>query len=106
MPGRTINDPLAGIDLPAGCQELDGRTALGFVRSRATPRADLDRMANQREFMSALVHRAASPAVCSTRCGGIRWPRAAADTVTVDDGDHVWDLARLAWALRGDSHRP
>ena len=43
-----ISDPLAGIDLPAGCQELDGRSALGYVRTRATPRADLDRMTNQR----------------------------------------------------------
>ena len=62
-PPEPISDPLAGIDLPAGCQELDGRNALGFVRSRATPRADLDRMVNQRQFMSALLHRAASPAV-------------------------------------------
>jgi LCP family protein required for cell wall assembly len=101
-PAEPISDPLAGIDLPAGCQELSGPSALGFVRSRATPRADLDRMANQREFMSALVHRAASPAVL---LNPLRWypmARAAADTVTVDDHDHVWDLARLGWALRGD----
>nr|WP_308123983.1 LCP family protein [Mycolicibacterium xanthum] len=97
-----INDPLAGIDLPAGCQRLDGRSALGFVRSRATARADLDRMTNQRQFMSALVHRAASPAVL---LNPLRWypmMRAAADTVSVGEGDHVWDLARLGWSLRGD----
>lgn len=97
-----INDPLAGIDLPAGCRRLDGREALGFVRTRATPRADLDRMANQRAFMSALIHRAASPAVL---LNPLRWyplARAAADTVSVDDDDHVWDLGRLGWALRGD----
>lgn len=101
-PTEPISDPLAGIDLPAGCQELDGRSALGFVRSRATPRADLDRMANQRTFMSALVHRAASPGVL---LNPLRWypmTRAAIDTVAVDDGDHLWDLIRLAWALRGD----
>ena len=62
-PAEPINDPLAGIDLPAGCQKLDGRNALGYVRTRDTPRADLDRMVNQRQFMSALLHRAASPAV-------------------------------------------
>src|SRR6202012_2658863 len=62
-PGAPIDDPLAGIDLPAGCQKLDGRDALGYVRSRATPRADLDRMVNQRQFMSALLDRMASPAV-------------------------------------------
>ncbi len=97
-----VSDPLAGIELTAGCQEFDGRTALGFVRSRATPRADLDRMAHQREFMSALMHRAASPEVLLNPLRWYAMTRAAADTVTVDDGDHVWDLARLAWTLRGD----
>ncbi|VEG58398.1 cell envelope-related transcriptional attenuator [Mycolicibacterium aurum] len=101
-PTEPIDDPLAGIALPAGCQHVDGREALGFVRSRATPRADLDRMANQRQFMSTLVDRAASPAVL---LNPLRWypmARAAGETVTVDEGDHLWDLARLGWALRGD----
>lgn len=101
-PVEPINDPLAGIDLPAGCQLLDGRNALGYVRTRATPRADLDRMANQRQFMSALLHRAASPEVL---LNPLRWypmARAAGHTVMVDQNAHVWDLARLAWALRGD----
>ena len=69
-PTEPISDPLAGIDLPAGCQKLDGRNALGYVRTRATPRADLDRMTNQRQFMSALLHRAASPAVA---LNPLRW---------------------------------
>jgi LCP family protein required for cell wall assembly len=101
-PAEPIDDPLAGINLPAGCQKLDGRSALGFVRTRATPRADLDRMVNQREFMSALLHRAASPTVW---LNPLRWypmARAASGAVAVGEQDHVWDLARLAWALRGD----
>jgi LCP family protein required for cell wall assembly len=100
-PPEPVVDPLAGIDLPAGCQKLDGRNALGYVRTRATPRADLDRMANQRQFMSALMHRSASPAVLMNP---LRWyplAHAAAQAVTVDTGAHVWDLARLAWALHG-----
>lgn len=100
-PTEPISDPLAGIDLPAGCQRLDGRTALGFVRSRATPRADLDRMVNQRQFMSALVQRAASPAVL---LNPLRWypmTRAAMDAVAVDESARVWDLGRLAWAMYG-----
>ncbi len=101
-PTEPISDPLAGIDLPAGCQELDGRTALGYVRTRATPRADLDRMVNQRTFMSTLMHRAASPSVF---LNPLRWypmANAVGDSLTVDSGAHVTDLARLAWALRGD----
>lgn len=101
-PVEPISDPLAGIDLPAGCQKLDGRSALGFVRTRATPRADLDRMHHQQEFMSALLHRATSPAVL---LNPLRWyPMADAATrsVTVNEDDHVWNLARLAWAMHGD----
>jgi LCP family protein required for cell wall assembly len=100
-PTEPISDPLAGIDLPAGCQELDGRTALGYVRSRATPRADLDRMTNQRQFMSALVRRASSPAVWANPLRWYPMAHAAAGALTVDTGAHVWDLARLAWALHG-----
>jgi LCP family protein required for cell wall assembly len=100
-PAEPIDDPLAGIDLPAGCQELDGRTALGYVRSRATPRADLDRMTNQRQFMSDLLHRAASPAVWLNPWRWYSVPHAAVGALTVNDGDHVWDLARLGWALHG-----
>jgi LCP family protein required for cell wall assembly len=102
-PTAPINDPLAGIDLPAGCQKLSGREALGYVRSRDTPRADLDRMANQRQFLSALLHRAASPAVWLDPRRWYSVPRAAAGAMTVDRGDHVWDLARLGWALHGST---
>jgi anionic cell wall polymer biosynthesis LytR-Cps2A-Psr (LCP) family protein len=52
----------AGIDPPAGCQKLDGRDALGYVRSRDTPRADLDRMVNQRGSCRRCC--TASPARC------------------------------------------
>ena len=102
-PPEPISDPLAGIDLPAGCQKLDGQNALGYVRTRATPRADLDRMVHQREFMSTLLHRAASPAVW---LNPLRWHpliTSTTDALTVDEGAHVWDLARLGWALRGNT---
>lgn len=95
-----ISDPLAGIDLPAGCQQLDGRDALGYVRSRATPRADLDRMVNQQQFISALLKRAASPAVWLNPWRWYSVPRAAVNALTVNQGDHVWDLAHLGWTLR------
>jgi LCP family protein required for cell wall assembly len=102
-PVAPMDDPLAGIDLPAGCQKLDGRDALGYVRSRDTPRADLDRMVNQRGFMSALLHRVASPAVWLNPWRWYSVPHAAADALTVDHGDHVWDMARLGWALHGST---
>jgi LCP family protein required for cell wall assembly len=100
-PKEPINDPLAGINLPAGCQRLNGGSALGYVRSRATPRADLDRMVNQRQFMSTLLHRAATPSVWLDPRRWYSVPHAAIGALTVDRNDHVWDLARLGWALHG-----
>ncbi|MBM4726167.1 LytR family transcriptional regulator [Rhodococcus hoagii] len=96
-----IDDPLAGINLQEGCQELTGPEALGFVRSRATAMADLDRMNNQRAFMSALLKKATSP---WTLVNPLRlWPMMTktANSLQVAEGDHLWNLAGLAWALRG-----
>ena len=102
-PTAPMNDPLAGIDLPAGCQKLAGNDALGYVRSRDTPRADLDRMVNQRQFMSAVLHRAASPAVWLNPWRWYSVAHAAVGALTVDRGDHAWDMARLGWALHGST---
>lgn len=102
-PEEPISDPLAGIDLPAGCQTLDGPNALGYVRTRATPRADLDRMVHQRQFMSAVLHRASSPAVWLNPWRWYAIPHAVIGALTVDSGAHVWDLARLGWALAGST---
>ncbi|WP_435828981.1 LCP family protein [Nocardia beijingensis] len=100
---KPIDDPLAGIDLPAGCQRLNGPQALGFVRSRATALADLDRMNNQRIFMAALLKKATSGATLANPFK--LWPLATdtAKSLKVDNGDHIWNLAGLGWALRGDT---
>ncbi|MFI1915886.1 LCP family protein [Nocardia sp. NPDC020380] len=96
---QPMNDPLAGIDLPAGCQKLNGAEALGFVRSRATPLADLDRMQNQRKFLNALLKKSTSP---WTLIDPFRfWPllTGATNALQVDKGAHVWNLATLGRAL-------
>ncbi|RZL72990.1 MAG: LytR family transcriptional regulator, partial [Rhodococcus sp. (in: high G+C Gram-positive bacteria)] len=100
--GTAIDDPLAGINLAPGCQELSGAQALGFVRSRATALADIDRMNHQRMFMAALMSKATSPA---TWLNPFRvWPLVTdtAASLRVDESDHIWNLAALAWAVRGD----
>ncbi|MDQ3827053.1 MAG: LCP family protein [Actinomycetota bacterium] len=43
-PTEPINDPLAGLNIAAGCQVFDGPKALGYVRTRHSPRGDLDRV--------------------------------------------------------------
>jgi LCP family protein required for cell wall assembly len=103
-PTEPINDPLAGLNIAAGCQMLDGPKALGYVRTRHSPRGDLDRVVRQREFLGALITRAASPSVLLNPFRAVPLVSDAPGTITVDNGDHVWNLARLGWAMRSLSH--
>ena len=96
-----VDDPLADVDLPAGCRRFAGAAALGYLRSRATPRADLDRMAHQRLFLSALLRRTTNPAVWLNPWRWYTVGRTVAGAVVVGRGTHLWDLTRLGWALRG-----
>jgi anionic cell wall polymer biosynthesis LytR-Cps2A-Psr (LCP) family protein len=98
-----MDDPKAGIKLPAGCQELTGQQALGYVRTRATPRADLDRVIHQREFIGALTDKATSPATLLNPFRFIPLLGSAPDAVTVDEGDHLHNLPSLAFAIGGAS---
>ena len=44
-----MKDKDAHINLPAGCQQLDGENALGYVRARKSdPLGDLGRVQRQR----------------------------------------------------------
>ena len=96
-----IDDPLANINLQPGCQEMDGPTALGYVRTRATAQGDLDRVARQREFMTTLVTRVLSPSVYLNpfRMARLLW--VTPTLLTVNSDDHAWNLARIVIALRG-----
>ncbi len=57
-----IADRDAGIDLPAGCQVLDGTDALGYVRVRKID-DDLQRIKRQQRFVQALAGEMTQPSV-------------------------------------------
>jgi LCP family protein required for cell wall assembly len=96
---KPINDKLAGINLPAGCQELDGANALGYVRTRATPRADLDRVIHQRQFIGALMDKATSPGTVLNPFRMIPLLADVPDAITLDEGDHLHNLPSLGFAM-------
>lgn len=98
-----LSDPLAGVDLPAGCQSLDGAKALGLSRSRATARADLDRMLRQRALAAALVAKLGSGWTLANPIRISALWRAVARDMSFDDSAHVWQLASLARALSGQA---
>lgn len=96
---KAMVDPKAGLNLQPGCQDLDGAQALGYVRTRATPSADLDRVVHQRQFLSAVVSKVTSPGVLFNPFKIFPLMSSVPGALTVNNGDHIWNLASLAFTL-------
>ncbi|GAB3700984.1 LCP family protein [Saccharopolyspora tripterygii] len=96
-----MQDPKANLDVQAGCQELTGPQALGYVRTRASARGDLDRVERQREFLAALTEKASSPEVFLNPLRLFPLILNTSGAFLVDSGDHVWHLGSLAFAMNG-----
>lgn len=61
-PEAAISDKDSHLELEAGCQMIDGVTALGYARMRKEdPRGDLGRIERQREVIGKVVSKAANP---------------------------------------------
>jgi LCP family protein required for cell wall assembly len=96
---RPIRDRSAGIDLPEGCQILDGADALGYVRARKVD-SDFGRIARQQQFLSALAAEMTDPTLLLRPWRLIPLVIGASRAVTVDDQLGPVDLARIAVGLR------
>lgn len=58
---RAMKDAFSGLDVQAGCQTMNGKTALAYVRARhSDPKGDLGRAERQRQFLAAVTKQAAS----------------------------------------------
>ncbi len=95
-----INDRDAGIDLPAGCQRLNGVDALGYVRVRKIDN-DLERIKRQQEFLNALAGEVAAPSTALNPIRLYRTAGAIGGALRADDGLSTLDLLRLAVGARG-----
>jgi LCP family protein required for cell wall assembly len=99
---QRVKDTAAGIDLKRGCQTLNGPEALGFVRTRhAFASQDLQRVQNQRKFLAALTHKATSPCTLLNPFRIIPFMLRSTSDFSVDQDDHLDNLAGFAWAMRG-----
>lgn len=99
-PKTAMKDPLAHLDIPKGCQQADGRTALGYARSRHTQRlGDIGREQDQREVVSAIGHAIVS---WKTVVDPVRYWRvmtSGADAVRVGKGTTPVNAAMFASAM-------
>ncbi len=98
---RDMKDELAGIDLKAGCQVLDGKNALGYVRSRhSDPRGDLGRAERQRQFLGAVMKKAANPATVLVPSRYLAFADAASAGLIVGADTSLSDAIAIMQALR------
>lgn len=98
-----ISDVKAGLKLKAGCQNLNGHDALGYVRTRKFANGDLERIKHQREFFSALISKSTSFGVLANPFKSIPLALNSTSNFTVDNGAGLSDLVGMMWAMRGVS---
>jgi LCP family protein required for cell wall assembly len=102
---RNMKDAYAGIDLKAGCQTLDGRNALGYVRARySDPLGDIGRVARQREFLAAIMHKALSPSTVLIPWRYYGFATSAGAGLTVGQDVSFRDVTRVLQAMRSVSN--
>ena len=98
---KALHDYDSGANIPAGCHNLDGAQALAFVRDRHSfADEDLQRIEDQRAFLKALLDKATSPGVYLNPLVSLPFGSAAANSIAVDQGTHLYDLLKVALALR------
>src|SRR3954451_8925195 len=97
-PTQAMKDRRANLDIEKGCQDVDGKVALGYARSRHTlGLGDIGRAQHQREVVSAVGKKAASP---WTVLNPVRYYRLAmAGSRSVRVGEDTGMLATMRFAL-------
>jgi LCP family protein required for cell wall assembly len=106
-PEQDMVDADANLRIKKGCQDVDGKVALAYARSRhAQQLGDLDRAAHQREVVAAVGEKAVSPLSVLNPFRYWNLNMAGADFVAVDEEMSPVAAVQFAWAmtrLDGDS---
>jgi len=98
-PTDAVNDVRAGLDIQAGCQTMDGKTALGYARYRYSDvNGDFGRVQRQRELLGAIIAKASSPATLINPFRAYPLATAGGNAVTLDEDSSITDLVGF---LRG-----
>lgn len=102
---RPMKDAYAGINLKVGCQTLNGPEALGYVRARySDPLGDIGRVKRQRQFLGAIMHKAASPSTALIPWRYYGFATTAGAGLTVGNNTSLRDVTRVLQAIRSVSN--
>lgn len=103
-PVRNMKDKDAHINLKKGCQQMDGKTALGYARARhSDPRGDLGRVERQRETLAAIASKTLSPGTLIQPWRAFPAAKAGGGALTVDKGTSMIGLTKFVLAMRAVS---
>ncbi|MDH2442914.1 LCP family protein [Amnibacterium sp. CER49] len=100
---KAIDDPAAGLVLPAGVSTVTGRTALAYLRSRhgVGDGSDLGRIASQQAYMSSLLRKMTSSSTLMSPTALFALGSAAAQNVTLSTSlADVRTMVTMALALK------
>lgn len=90
---EAIEDKNSGLDVQAGCQTLDGKQALAYVRMRyADPKGDIGRIERQQHYVAEVVDGILSVNTLVNPFRQVALANAALGAVTVDNSTGVLDL--------------
>jgi LCP family protein required for cell wall assembly len=103
-PKTAMRDPMAGLNVKAGCQVASSKTALAYVRARHSGNGDLDRVQRQQEFLGSLIGKSTSPAVLLNPFRSVPLLLRGTEAVAVDQAAHVHNLIRFPFAMRDISN--
>lgn len=99
-PETDLKDKDSKLDINAGCQIVDGTTALAYSRNRKSfATGDIARGQNQREVIGGIGKAVLTPA---TFLNPMRWAKvnmSAADAIAVSDNVSIPEFGRFSWAL-------
>lgn len=99
-PERRYKDKNSNLNVKKGCQEMDGKTALAYVRMRyADPKGDIGRAERQQEYMKSATIKSMSPLTWLNPFKMFSVATTAGSSLTVDEGTGIVDDARMAMAM-------
>ena len=98
---KAIKDRDSHLDLPKGCQTLDGVNALGYVRMRnADPLGDLGRVQRQRQMLAAVAKKGLSAGSVLNPVRYWRLSNATADSLRLGQETSFLNMVSLGLAMR------
>jgi LCP family protein required for cell wall assembly len=100
-PKFNMKDHDAHINLKKGCQQMDGKTALGYARARhSDPRGDLGRVERQRETLAAIAKKMLAPTSLIQPWRALPSASAGGGALTIDKSTSPLGLAHFVLAMR------